>query len=106
MFAVGSRDCEDLFGRRPSAIIDTRPDSDLQFLKLLSGKEAVLYDLAVRDLNQRDLVQKTRNAIMDLGDIEFRIQRMILSEIIERCFWLLHYKRKTARSLRGSRGTS
>ena len=91
LFADGSRACQDIFSRRPSAIIDTRPDSDLQFLKLLKGKEHVFFDLAVRDLNQRDLGPKTRTAVMSLGDIEQRINRTLLAELIERCFFLLHY---------------
>ena len=52
LFKDSSQQCKNLFGKSPSAIIVTRPDSDLRFLKLLEGKEHLLHRLAVKDLEQ------------------------------------------------------
>ena len=38
LFADGSESCKALFGKSPSPICDSRPDTDLNFLKLLEGK--------------------------------------------------------------------
>jgi hypothetical protein len=53
LFKDSSQQCKNLFGKSPSAIIVTRPDSDLRFLKLLEGKEHLLHKLEVRDLEHR-----------------------------------------------------
>ena len=73
LFRDTSQQCKDLFGKSPSAIIVTRPDTDLQFLKLLEDKEHVLHRLAVRDLEQRTSSPDTRAAVLNLGDINQRI---------------------------------
>ena len=87
LFPDGSARCQEIFKAAPSAIISTRPDTDLTFLKLLSGKEHVLHRLALKDLEQRTkLGAETVAAVASLGDIRQRIQRAILREIIERCF--------------------
>ena len=91
LFRDTSQQCKDLFGKSPSAIIDTRPDTDLQFLKLLQGKEHLLHRLAVKDLEQRTLSPDTRAAVLNLGDINQRIQRRVLQEILERCMFLLYH---------------
>ena len=90
LFRDGSQRCKDIFGRSPSAIIDTRPETDLNFLKLLAGKEHILHMLATRDLEERKLSADTRAAILNLGDLKNRIRRRILQEILERAMFLLH----------------
>ena len=94
LFPDGSQQCKDLFGRSPSAICDSRPDTDLSFLKLLADKEHILHQLAVKDLEQRSLSTATRDAILNLGDVKHRIHRRILQEILEKCMFLLHYNQK------------
>ena len=91
LFRDGSQRCKDIFGRSPSAIIDTRPETDLNFLKLLAGKEHILHMLATRDLEERKLSADTRAAILNLGDLKNRIRRRILQEILERAMFLLHW---------------
>ena len=49
LFAEGSRRCAQVFGRSPSAIVENRPETDLNFLKLLEDKEDVLHTLASKD---------------------------------------------------------
>ena len=94
LFREGSQQCKDLFGTRPDAICTSRPDTDLKFLKLLAGKEHLLHKLAVKDLEQRTLSSDTRAAIVNLGNIDARINRRILQEILEKCLFLLYYNSK------------
>ena len=94
LFSDGSAGCQNLFGCSPSAIILTRPETDLQFLKLLSGKEHLLHRLASKDLEQRRLGAETRAAIQNLGDLKQRCYRRVLAEILERCMYLLHWVAK------------
>jgi hypothetical protein len=89
LFSDSSQQCKDLFGKSPSAICASRPDTDLAFLKLLEGKEHLLHRLAVKDLEQRSLSADTRSAILNLGDL-----KRILQEILERCMFLLYYNQK------------
>ena len=91
LFRDSSAACKNLFGKRPSAIIASRPDTDLQFLQLLEGKEHLLHRLAVKDLEQRKLGAETRSAVLHLGNIQLRIRRRVLQEILERCMFLLYY---------------
>ena len=60
LFSDSSQECKNLFGRSPSAIIVSRPDTDLNFLKCLQGKEHHLHRLAVKDLEQRSLNNETQ----------------------------------------------
>ena len=88
----GSSACKDIFGANPRAIILTRPESDLNFLRFLRGKEQTLHRLASRDLEQRaSLGSDTTRAIESLGDVRLRVCRTILCEIIHRCFHLLYH---------------
>ena len=91
LFRDGSKECKEIFGKSPSAIISTRPETDLNFLKLLKGKEHLLHQLMMKDLEQRALCAETRAAILNLGDINLRIRRSILAEILGRCMFLLYW---------------
>jgi hypothetical protein len=92
----GSEACKKIFGRAPCAIVGTRPETDLKFLKLLRGKEHVLHELASKDLEQRSLSAESRLAVLNLGDINLRICRAILGEILERCMFLHYWNGKHA----------
>jgi hypothetical protein len=94
IFKDGSRQCKEIFGKSPAAIISTRPETDLNFLKLLKGEEHVLHRLATKDLEQRALSEETRKAVSNLGDNNLRICRTILVEILERCMFLLYWNGK------------
>ena len=50
LFRDGSRECKNIFGSSPSAIVSTRPETDLNFLKLLQGKEHLLHRMATNCL--------------------------------------------------------
>ena len=91
LFRDGSQQCKDLFGRSPCAIVETRPQTDLNFLKLLAGKEHLLHRLASRDLEQRSLSTETRGAIQNLANTKARIRRRVQQEILERCLFLLYW---------------
>ena len=91
LFSDSSQECKNLFGRSPSAIIVSKPDTDLNFLKFLEGKEHHLHRLAVKDLEQRALNNETQAAVLNLGDIRSRIGRRVLQEVLEKCLFLLYY---------------
>ena len=94
LFKDGSVKCKEIFGKSPSAIITTRPETDLKFLTFLRGKEVTLYKLAQRDLDQRELSAATVKAVASLGNITQRIKRSVLAEILERCMFLLYWNAK------------
>ena len=94
LFKDGSEACKAFFGKSPSAIVDGRPETDLQFLRFLEGKEHNLLRLATKDLEQRDLEKGSRDAILSLAGIEGRIQRRILQEVLERCQFLYYWSGK------------
>ena len=95
LFRLGSRADKNLFGCSPSAIISTRPQTDLNFLKLLQGKEHLFHRIAARDLEQRPTLEAdTKKAVECLGEIQLRVNRSILAEIIERCLFLMHWNAK------------
>ena len=98
LFRDGSRACQHIFGKAPSAIVSTRPETDLNFLKVLKSKEHHLHKLATKDLEQRTtLGADTTKAVQNLGDIKLRICRAILGEIIERCLFLMYWNSKHTR---------
>ena len=73
LFRDGSHQCKEISGFRPSALVDNRPETDLNFLKLLEGKEHLLHTMATKDLEQRALGAETGAAILILGDIKAKI---------------------------------
>ena len=89
LFKDGSPACHRIFSHHPRATIEQRPDSHLQFLRLLKGREHVLFQCASQDLKQRELAASTVEAVADLGNIDKRLKRNILCEILERCMHLV-----------------
>ena len=97
LFRDGSLACKKIFRTSPSAIVLTRPETDLNFLRFLSGKEHILHRLATRDLEQRPtLGPDIASAVANLGSLNKRICRSILCEILERCMFLAHWSGKYA----------
>ena len=96
LFKDGSESCKAVFGTSPKAIVDGRPETDLEFLRLLEGKEHTLFTLATKDLEQRSLSAGTRAAIVSLGDTKGRVYRRVLQEILERCQYLYYWNGKYA----------
>ena len=94
LFKDGSPACHQVFRLHPQAIIDLRPDSHLRVLKLLRGREDVLFQCASQDLKQRELAASTVRAVADFGSIEKRLQRSILCEVLERCMHLMVQNQK------------
>ena len=84
LFRDGSQQCKDVFGKSPSAIVESRPQTDLKFLMLLQGHEHLLHRLTSNDLEERSLGADSRAAIENLGDIRKRILRRVLQEILEK----------------------
>ena len=89
LFSDGGRHCQLLFRTSPGSILCNRPETDLNFLRFLRGKEHLLHRLALKDLEQRPkLGAEAVAAVANLGDIKQRIKRAILTEILERCMFL------------------
>ena len=86
--ARGSRRFKELFGRAPCAIIENRPETDLNFLRLLGGKEVDLGRLADKDLRERRLSVEYQAAVKCLSDVKQRLRRRVLQELLERCMFL------------------
>ena len=97
LFKDGDSGCKHIFGKSPSAIISSRPETDLKFLQLLKGKEHVIHKLALKDLEQRKLSHEVEVAVLNLGDIDQRIRRAVLCEILERCMFLTPWHGKHPR---------
>ena len=92
LFREGSKACKTVFGTSPASIVDGRPESDLAFLKFLRGKEVVLNQLALKDLEQRTkLAEATKTAIRSLGSVPKRLCRVVLCEVLERCLYLARW---------------
>ena len=94
LFKDGTQALKDLFSKSPSAIVENRPETDLNFLKALEGKEHLLHRLALKDLEQRRLGAETQAAVLNLGNISHRIRRRILQEVLERCLFLYYWNGK------------
>ena len=95
LFREGSEACKAVFGTSPASIVDGRPESDLKFLQFLRGKEVILSQLALKDLEQRpNLVEATRKAIRNLGSVQKRLCRVVLCEVLERCLYLARWNSK------------
>ena len=54
----------------------------------------MLFQCASEDLKQRELAAATGQAVADLGNIEKRIHRSILCEVLERCMHLMYHNSK------------
>ena len=95
LFKDGSKACHDVFHCHPGATILSRPQSDIKFLHLLRGHEHVLFQCATEDLKTRDnLAESTQRAVADLGNLQKRIKRSILGEVLERCMYLMYHNSK------------
>ena len=60
----------------------------------MQGKEHTLHKLATKDLAERSLNADAKAAILNLGNINERISRVILQEVLERCQFLYYWSGK------------
>ena len=89
LFATSSKACKDVFSKSPAAIVKNKPETDLHCLQLLKGNEDIFHRLATKDLEQRtSWGPETNRAVLNVGDIDLRIFRTIMSEILHRCLFL------------------
>ena len=91
LFGDGSPACHRMFSRCPGVVVSTRPQTDMEVLEYLRGREATLYALASEDCRQRGLASATKEAIEDLRDLGRNIRRGILAEVLQRCLFLMHW---------------
>ena len=94
LFREGSQACHRVFRKAPRTIIDTRPGSDLEFLSFLRFKEDDLHSLCARDLEQRSLALKTKQAVEEIRDPKLMMRRGILAEVLHRCLFLVRWNAK------------
>ena len=84
LFGERSMAFKKIFGSAPSGIVDTRPESDKNFLQFLGGKEVVMYRLASRDVSDRSLAAGTQDAVDIMGSPDGRAQRRVCAEVLHR----------------------
>ena len=95
LFADGSPECKRIFGVKPDSTIEGRPDTDLHALQVLFDREQTLYQCARKDLTQRVSLDAAKvDAVAALGNIERRLFRAILMEILDRCMFLAMWNSK------------
>ena len=91
LFNEGSRAHARSLGSAPGAILEGRPESDMHFMRFLSGKEQVLHETASRDVEDRDLTRATKQAVAILGNHIGRAQRRVCAEVLRRSLFLHHW---------------
>ena len=91
----GSAECKRVFGTSPGPTLEGRPETDLNALRALFGREHALHLCARQDLTQRTTLETSKvDAVASLGSIERRLFRAILMEILERCMFLARWNSK------------
>ena len=68
LFPERSAEFKRVFGKAPGSILEGRPVTDLRFLEFLRGREHVLFLTATRDVEDRSLAAKRREAVASLGN--------------------------------------
>ena len=86
---VGPREHKRVFGKAPGGIVDGRPESDLNFLRFLRGREQVLHLVCSQDVARRpNLGLATKDAVLLLQDHSGRAGRQVLAEVCHRALYL------------------
>ena len=99
----GSTACKRVFGSSPGPTLEGRPETDLNALRALFGREHALHLCARQDLTQRTTLETSKvDAVNSLGHIERRLFRAILMEILERCMFLARWNSKRPPYRRGA----
>ena len=88
LLAERSPEFKRVFFHAPGPIVDTRPESDKNFLQFLGGKERVLSLVAVRDVSDRALAPATQLAVTIMGDVRGRAVRRVAAEVLHRALFL------------------
>ena len=88
LFPELSRTHAAVFGTTPGSIVPGRPESALEFLKFLRGKEHVLAPVCRRDVDDRHVADKTLDAVALLGDVRGRAGRSVVAELLHRALFL------------------
>ena len=88
LFRVGSAEFRRVFGTAPPGIVDGRPESDLNFLRALRGREHILHLVCTRDLALRRLEADTQGAVLLLANHSGRAQRQVCAEVLHRALYL------------------
>ena len=88
LFGERSLEFKRIFGAAPRAIIENRPESDLNFLRFLNGRERTLHMLASRDVSDRSLAAATQDAVEVMASHEGRAQRRVCAEVLHRSLYL------------------
>ena len=96
LFAERSNAYAAIFARAPGAIVEGRPESDMNFLAFLGGKEQVLLAWCTRDVEDRALATSTADAIATLGDHRGAAERRVCAEMLHRALFLHHWVNKSA----------
>ena len=88
LFQEGSREFCAVFSQMPGTILEDRPESVMDFLRFLRGREKTLALCAAKDLAARDLGQGARKAAEALANVQGRVERSITAELLHRSLYL------------------
>ena len=84
LFKEGPQGYADIFSNIPGTINTDRPESLLNFLAFLRGREKTLAKCAARDVADRSLGAAPQKAMTSLNNTDHRVQRSILAELMYR----------------------
>ncbi len=94
LFVEGSRAYQAVFSTMPATIVENRPESDMHFLRFLRGRERNLALCADQDVVDRGLAAGARHAAASLADVNGRIERSIIAELLHRALELARFGNK------------
>ena len=91
LFREGSREFREIFSAMPGTIVEERPESVMNFLRFLRGREAALAPLAAQDVATRSLKQGAHDAAAALANVAGRVERSIMAELLHRSLHLARH---------------
>ena len=91
LFREGSREFRAVFSQMLGTIVEDRPESVMNFLRFLRGREKTLALCAAKDVVARDLKQGAYMAAEALANVAGRVERSIMAELLHRS---LHLERQ------------
>ena len=84
LFVQGSATYTRIFSNQPGTVLRDRPESVKLFLEFLRGREGTLARLAAIDVARRHLKDDAQEAACSLADVDQRVKRSILGELLHR----------------------
>ena len=97
MVREGSPQYKDAFGAMPSSTVEDRPESVMNFMMFLRGRERIFAQCAAKDVAERSLGETAQQVAASLADVGARVRRSILAELLYRGLLLAKVGNKEGR---------